>query len=728
MRTHRNPDVIDLATVGSALKRSMPKILLAGLVAAGLAYATLSVMAAKYASEAQLMIGGKGLTDPFRDPKGGMESSDSVMIRVDREAVASQVLALRSEDLARKVAAELKLASRAEFNSAVGPEDVLGSIGRMLGLGGPRSGETDEDRVLAAYRRALQVHQGKDTRVISIEFTSSDPQLAADAANKLAELYQAWLRSQGVSTTTDASDRLRPQIDKLAAEVAAAEAEMERFRASAGLLTSGKESQTLNQQQLAEISSELTKAKAQRSEAEARARAARDLMQRGGAEASPDVQRSPNIQAIVQQRGRIERQLGELSATLLPAHPRMQQLKAELAALKRQLTTEIDRMVDGLEREAKVASLREDAVKQRLDELSARAVATGGDEVKLKEIESQARVKRAQLESLRATFEAARSRAEAQAVPLEAQILQQARPSSVPIFPKKGPMALLTLAASLLLGLVAVIARETMPDRRNAPQLAGMKVPVRSGRRAGDLPALNAGLPVPKAMSAPEVADGQVLNGFAKLTSLPQVARNLIRGAGGAGGHRCLIVPERDETGHWDDALELAKTVATMGRTAILVCFCHAGRPAPGCAGVELLPGLSELADGTATFDAVVQRMPGTSAHVIAGGNGFAGAEAGALDIDRINLILDALDEAYDNIIVTADRTAGRHLFEAIQGRFDAAIMVRDGGRRAAVGDTGPGRFLGFDVIEMDIISYERPGQAMRLPRSLRLAAADSAA
>lgn len=728
MRSHRNPDVIDLAMVGSALKRSTPKILLAGLIAAGLAYATLSLMAAKYASEAQIIIGGKGLTDPFRDPKGSTEPSDALMFRVDREAVASQVLALRSEDLARKVAAELKLASRAEFNSAVGPEDALGSIARLLGLGGPRSGETDEDRVLAAYRRALQVHQGKDTRVISIEFTSSDPQLAADAANKLAELYQAWLRSQGVSTTADASERLRPQIDKLGGEVAAAEAEMERFRASAGLLTAGKESQTLNQQQLAEISSELTKAKAQRSEAEARARAARDLMQRGGAEASPDVQRSPNIQAMVQQRGRIERQLGELSATLLPAHPRMQQLNAELAALKRQLATEIGRMVEGLEREARVASLREEAVKQRLDEMSARAVATGGDEVKLKEIESQARVKRAQLESLRATFEAARSRAEAQAVPLEAQILQQARPSSVPIFPKKGPMALLTLAASLLLGLVAVIAREAMPDRRNPPRLAGTQLPVRWARRAGDAPAVDDGPAVAKTAAAAQASDDQVTNGFARLSSLPQMARHLTRGASGAGGHRCLIVPERDGMGHSDDALALARTVAAMGRTTILVSFSHAGRPAAECAGIERVPGLSELAEGTASFDAVVQRLPGTSAHIIAGGNGFAAPAGGGLDVDRINLILDALDEAYDNIIVTADHKAGRHLFEAIQGRFDAAIMVTEGSRRSAPGGTGPGRFLGFDVIEMDIICYERLGQAARVPRSLRLAAANTAA
>ena len=48
-----------------------------------------------------------------------------------------------------------------------------------------------------AYYQALQVYQVKDTRVITVEFTSSDSELAARAANRLAELHQDWLRSQG---------------------------------------------------------------------------------------------------------------------------------------------------------------------------------------------------------------------------------------------------------------------------------------------------------------------------------------------------------------------------------------------------------------------------------------------------------------------------------------------------------------------------------------------------
>ncbi|MGL1530594.1 hypothetical protein ACSTIU_23615, partial [Vibrio parahaemolyticus] len=75
-------------------------------------------------------------------------------------------------------------------------------------------------------------------------------------------------------------------------------------------------------------------------------------MVRGGSgEALPDVQNSPLIQNLVQQRVRAERQIAELSATLLPGHPRMQQLKADLAGLKKQIGAEVTKIVDGLSRE-----------------------------------------------------------------------------------------------------------------------------------------------------------------------------------------------------------------------------------------------------------------------------------------------------------------------------------------------------------------------------------------
>ena len=90
------------------------------------------------------------------------------------------------------------------------------------------------------------------------------------------------------------------------------------------------------------------------------------MMKLGSADALPDVHKSPLIQNLVQQRVRIERQISEQSTTLLPGHPRMRQMNADLAGLKLQIKDEVAKIVDSLDIEAKVAQGREDSIEKSL--------------------------------------------------------------------------------------------------------------------------------------------------------------------------------------------------------------------------------------------------------------------------------------------------------------------------------------------------------------------------
>ena len=78
------------------------------------------------------------------------------------------------------------------------------------------------------------------------------------------------------------------------------------------------------------------------------------------------------------------------------------------------------------------------------------------------------------------------------------------------------------------------------------------------------------------------------------------------------------------------------------------------------------------------------------------------------LDADRLNLVLDALDEAYDQIVVAGRLKDAAALFEAIEGRFDAAVVVgnqdMDNGHQSEDGE----RLLGFEVSGIDIVQVKR--------------------
>ncbi|NJM55304.1 MAG: CpsD/CapB family tyrosine-protein kinase [Verrucomicrobiae bacterium] len=141
------------------------------------------------------------------------------------------------------------------------------------------------------------------------------------------------------------------------------------------------------------------------------------------------------------------------------------------------------------------------------------------------------------------------------------------------------------------------------------------------------------------------------------------------------GGYRSLVTGAADGTDGTATAIALARGLAEAGQPVILVEWTYGQSAVAKALSVPDHPGTAELIAGEASFEDVISGLPGTQCHVIAAGRQLTEAFAGQ-DPDQINLVLDALDEAYAHIVVTGEHGAVRHLFEAIQGRFDAGILV----------------------------------------------------
>ncbi|MBA4171153.1 MAG: lipopolysaccharide biosynthesis protein [Hyphomicrobium sp.] len=755
MRTsnHASPDDIDIGTLWASLKRGLPRLFMLSALAGGATYGVLSMMAPRYTSEAQLSVVAKGSQSPFSDPKREGAAPDSVSVSVDKEAINTHVRALMSPDLARRIAEDMKLNTKKEFNSALGSLDTVGTLLRLVGLAGPRPGESEQDRVLGAYFKSLEVYSPKESRFIGIRFSSSEPALAAEIANRIAETYRSSLTSLRVVETDEVQRALEPKIVELIKDVAGAEAEVERFRGQTDRFVGGPQRTALIEQQLGELTAELTRTSGARSEVEGRAKSARELLKSGSAEVLPDVQRSPLIQNLVQQRVRAERQLAELSASLLPGHPRMQQLNADLNGLKRQINGEVSKLVEGLEKEAKAAVNREESVKKSIDTLKSKVVNTGGDDVKLRQLEAAAKSKRSELDRLQSQFEANKARATPGAVPVEAQIITQARASSVPTFPRKGPYSALVAVAALLFGTAWVISKslfvgarsnsgsDPMPNsgsfsrsgraepalavatrdvgRAAASSVTATAAPLQAAasrssqdKYASDVTWTSKGSPeagdqLPAAMpkTASPASDGSARTD--KVASMAELASRIIVNAPAQGGYRVLIAGETAAIEASAEAIELAKCLSKAGKQVILVDWALDGESMTERLGVQRVPGLTDLLQGGARFEDVIRREPTCNVHVLAAGAAIDVIDAG-VDDDQLNLVLDALDEAYDTIVVVGTNQAARRLFEAIQGRFDAGVIVVDGKKKPGVLQDPPGTLLGFEVTDIDVVRFER--------------------
>lgn len=719
-RHDASPDDIEVGSVFAALIRKLPKLIVLSALLGGLTYGVLMTMAPKYQSQAELQIEAKGASSSFADGKNGV-SPDSLSVKMDKEAINTHVRALQSPDLIAAIADQMELKGKREFNSALGPLDSFDQVTRLVGIGGPRPGESERDRVLAALFKNLDVYSAKESRYIGIRVTSVDPELAADIANNIAETYRNSLATAATQEVDGQQKVLQGKIDKLMPEVAAAETEVERYRGEINVFKGGSQNTGLNEQQLSELTAELTKAKAARSEVEARANAAREMAKAGSADALPDVQRSPLIQNLVQQRVRIERQISELSATLLPGHPRMQQLNADLAGLKRQIAAEISKLVEGLEKEAKTAQSRENSIKTSLDEIKTRVVDNAPEEAKLRQLDASARAKRTELENLQSQLEANRKRLDTRAQPVEAQIMTRAAPASLPIFPKKGQNAALVAFATLLFGTFWTITRTLFEGSRG-----GLRTPphrVEAEERGVPAPALarepileTVREPVPTIAKASTVAAAKVPEPETEADGLAipveKAALRIIARSPDQGGFRALVTSDARGLEFASEGVALAKSLASFGRHVMLVDWSPSAAGMALTAGVKGAKGITDLLVRSAGFGDVVQRIPDSTVHIIANGAPLKDDED--IDPDQLNLVLDALDEAYDFIIVTGTHEDSRALFEAIQGRFDAGILVTDAPRPAR--GEGPGTFLGFEVSGIDVIRLQKAQAGAQIP------------
>ena len=193
------------------------------------------------------------------------------------------------------------------------------------------------------------------------------------------------------------------------------------------------------------------------------------LADRGDIDATPEVLKSQLIINLIEQRVEVQRQLATLSATLLPSHPRIQQLKSELADVRAQIRDEAGKVVGSLENEAHVAAAREASLRQSLNAAKTTSAGLGDSEIKLRALEREAKANRDLLESYLARYRDASARHDMGAVPAQAAIVSRAHASVLPSFPKRGPLSLLVMVATALLSLAYVLARELISG---SPQAA----------------------------------------------------------------------------------------------------------------------------------------------------------------------------------------------------------------------------------------------------------------
>lgn len=682
---------IDLRALGKGLWRRKLWIIGPTLCAAVAAFVFVQLSSPYYRSTALVLIENRD----GAAPRSGPEREAPLP---DEQAVMSQAQLIQSRDLVRTVVSQLDLAKVPEFAS---PNfSVFDRVLDMIGVSGSADMPLNE-RVVDKVAKNLTVYPVTGSRVIGLEFVSVDADLAARIVNGFVDAYLDIQRDAKRETNKQASQYLSDEIANLRGRVGEAEDRVEDFRSKAGLLV-GSNNTTVVAQQLSDAANQLQTTRTQQADAQAKAEMIRTVLRQGRPSEALEIANSDLVRQLAQQRSQLAAQIASESRTLLPQHPRMRELSAQLGGLEDQIRREAEKLAKAFENDAKTAGARVAALTKQLDTLKSSASQANGQDVQLRALEREARSQRDLLEQLLTRYREANARDNPEALLADARVFSRGAAATEPYFPKKGPTIALATLAAFVLALFGVAAVEAFGGQRSyeddddGEQSAPPAAPLASATRAVEpvTPPAPTAAPISAAaaMVSPDVRPAAVEAApsvklaepvtaqataarkseieCADATLLSALARQLAAMPTGAGALRILATGAKDGLGVASVASKLAATISESGRRVVAI---DAGGGAPLNGGRPSSPGLSELLNGDATFAQAIHRDRGARVHVVPQGElPFAQLDAAAQD--RLGMVLEALSLTYDFVMLTTP--SGPGAADVFARHCGAAVLI----------------------------------------------------
>jgi succinoglycan biosynthesis transport protein ExoP len=386
----------------------------------------------------------------------------------DEQAVASQVQLIQSRDLVREVVKSLDLSKDPEFGPK-GPGLVSRILG-IVGLGGEAKSLPMNERVVDRVAANLSVYPVSGSRVVGVEFVSENADSAARIVNGFVDAYLDIQRDAKRETNRQASQYLSDEIASLRGRVGEAEERVETFRAKAGLLV-GNNNTTVAAQQLGDTSNQLSTGRTQQAEAQAKADMIRTVLKQGRPAEALDIANSETVRQLSQRRSELAAQIASEGRTLLPQHPRMRELSAQLSGLDEQIRSEAEKLARAFDNEAKTAGARVAALVRQLDQLKATAATANNQEVQLRALEREARSQRDLLEQMLTRYREASARENPEALLADARVISRGAAATGPYFPKKTATVALATLGAFMLALFAAAAAELFGGGRRPREI-----------------------------------------------------------------------------------------------------------------------------------------------------------------------------------------------------------------------------------------------------------------
>ena len=549
------------------------------------------------------------------------------------DTVNTEVEILRSRDLARRVVETLNLGKEPEYAATPDKPGLLTPLfeeGRALltevasDLPEPLSAlltpaarppaptgsaeEKETARLIYAFQKNLRISPGVQSRAIRITVEAKDPQLAARAANAVADAYIAIQVEAKRNATQNASEWLQSKLDELRQDMTiTGRAAVEAMRAETGM-AKGRDAPLVNEEMSA-LNAQLAEARTALTNAQGRLRQLQSV-QPGNPESltGADIGGDPLITGLRQRQTALSAQLAELRAQYGDRHPALARPAAELRELNAALATEVDRVIRSLRGEVEQQVAKIQNLSRRLEALRTESFDNLQADVKLRELQRQAD---ASDDNYRRAVTRLKETQVLQALEMtpDVRIVSTADVPVGPVGPGKTVLAALAAvvcgAFATGIALVRTASQRGVYSSHQVEAVLGLPavgiVPLlgrvkRSARSDADGdPYSNTG-------------GGEFAEAVWRLCARLHLVRTGAEPATVKGGEVVMLTSSVAGEGKTTLAVALSAFLADTGRRVVIV-DCDTRRPAVHrlLGGTRPPKGLTDLLEGDATLDQVVQ-------------------------------------------------------------------------------------------------------------------------
>lgn len=398
----------------------------------------------------------------------------------DQAAIKTEIDVLKSRRLVGKLVDDMQLVKDAEFNSELNtsrsllsylnPLSYLSDSWKDAILG--READTRSEveiqeaqraKVIDAVLQNLTVSNPPRSYTLNLSFESLNPKKAARVVNRLADLYLVDQLEVKFEATQRANEWLNERVSQLRSKVRSSEEAAQQFRERHQLVQTRSDG-LVNEQQLAQINTQLVTAKTELARIEARQRQIEQNVREGRIEESGllEVLQSPLIQRLKEQESEVQRDRAELATRYGPKHPKMLNVEAELADIKDKIAFEIDKIVASIRGEAEVAKIRVQTLEENLDKLKSESFEVSRAQVQMRELDREVEANRVLLQTFLTRFKETSTQDGLQQA--DARIISKADVPLWASFPKKKLILLLVAFVGVAAGVGLAFLLEALDN------------------------------------------------------------------------------------------------------------------------------------------------------------------------------------------------------------------------------------------------------------------------